>query len=114
MRCFYSITDCIHQHESRKGGGGDLTVLAEINPKKKKKIAKKKKKRKNAKKKKKQLLTSNSIIQNSQEAQQMSTGLGVLPIHKQSSTIQVLVSLLAGSEQVLLLQGSLGNVVLQH
>lgn len=80
-----------------KGEGGNLTLLAEINPKKK--IAKKKKEKK--------LLTSKSMIQNSQEAQQMSTGLGLLTIHKQSSNIQVLVSFLAGSKQVLLLQGSL-------
>lgn len=81
-----------------KGEGGNLTLLAEINPKKK-----------NGKKEKgkKKLLTSKSIIQNSQEAQQMSTGLGLLTIHKQSSNIQVLVSFLAGSKQVLLLQGSL-------
>lgn len=84
-----------------KGEGGNLTLLAEINPKKKKKskIGKKKKEKK--------LLTSKSMIQNSQEAQQMSTGLGLLTIHKQSSNIQVLVSFLAGSKQVLLLQGSL-------
>lgn len=80
-----------------KGEGGNLTLLAEINPKKKWKKEKGKKK----------LLTSKSIIQNSQEAQQMSTGLGLLTIHKQSSNIQVLVSFLAGSKQVLLLQGSL-------
>lgn len=80
-----------------KGEGGNLTLLAEINPKKKRQ----------KKKKKKKLLTSKSIIQNSQEAQQMSAGLGLLTIHKQSSNIQVLVSFLAGSKQVLLLQGSL-------
>lgn len=80
-----------------KGEGGNLTLLAEINPKKK--LEKRKRKKK--------LLTSKSIIQNSQEAQQMSTGLGLLTIHKQSSNIQVLVSFLAGSKQVLLLQGSL-------
>lgn len=87
-----------------KGEGGNLTLLVEINPKKKKN---KNKKRKKEKGKKKQLLTSKSIIQNSQEAQQMSTGLGLLTIHKQSSNIQVLVPFLAGSKQVLLLQGSL-------
>lgn len=89
-----------------KGEGGNLTLLAEINPKKKKKWKGKKGKR-HKKIKNIKLLTSKSIIQNSQEAQQMSTGLGLLPIHKQSSNIQVLVPFLAGSKQVLLLQGSL-------